>query len=288
MPTHVALVKSNEDLARYREECQDWKLVSNANPLSKQPHHVLIDDSGRIVTRYYRGRVYDLVDKFEKEYGLIERVARACLGILATLATGGIALFSATVRGLFSDTKVTLITVVEPEEGRQSGKMNGFDETVVSFENQGPLHDRDIENGMECFRCVLTKRGKVIAANDGSGRECQNTGIPSPVVAMIVVLNPVEIRDVVSRLRREQLKGDFSLFEKAELAWPAPDEPAEFVLENSFDNSILEEEHSSHSPDLSPIQIRMSELYDGTTELMSDDEEEMEFTLGQVAGNVIL
>lgn len=263
MPTTLVVVKSNEDLAKYRDECRDWKLVSNANPFSKTANHVLIDDQGRLVSRYYQGRVYNLVDKFEREYGVVERIVRICLGALAALATLGAALFWQSARGLFTERAVTLITALEPDADDQAREIDILKERIVGLEILKIVSKEGTKEGMDNYVCMFKRDASLnqernaeveeLTLEQEAEDETQEKENISTVSANLKILDLIEIRDVAAVLQSEQVKGDHSLFEGAEYAWPAPGTPAEFILENSFDNSILDGESGVHTPDLSPI-----------------------------------
>ena len=81
---------------------EDWVVSTKFNSKNR-----VVDESGSRVDSHYDGRRYLLFAKLERTLTQEERVRRTCIGVALVICSLGLALFSKSVRGLFTKTKQT-------------------------------------------------------------------------------------------------------------------------------------------------------------------------------------
>lgn len=118
----------------FREIADESVLESfdNSGWTLKDCHRLKIDDQCREVSEYYSGRVYQCVAIAEKSFGLSEKITRIALGVLAVLATLGLALAFKPVRDLFFSDKQVLCLAVFLEESREGETLNNIPTSCVT------------------------------------------------------------------------------------------------------------------------------------------------------------
>lgn len=72
----------------------------------------IVDENGRPVSADYQGRRYRIISKKERAFSTFERIRRVALGSLAVVFSAGLALFSKSVRQLFTKQKESALFAV--------------------------------------------------------------------------------------------------------------------------------------------------------------------------------
>lgn len=250
----ITTVNNHDDVVRYREQYQDWKMVGNGDPYAPLPLAeelttsrswglwVPVGEEGRIVSRQYCGRVWALVDRFEREYGLVERIFRVALGALLSIATLGLALISQTVRGFFGDKKTVVITgylLEDLEPGKTwAGELIRAIKTFKVVEKMPSSEEG--ESGIGHYLCEITFENSdpLLETAESCALPIEEDVGEEKPKAVLKRYDAVEIRDLLTSIPKGGFQGDLDLFTKAEYPWPTHLQPAEPRIDNSFDNSF--------------------------------------------------
>ncbi|MGR3951364.1 MAG: hypothetical protein QRY74_00350 [Chlamydia sp.] len=86
-----------------------FKIINNPSEINFYSNWAVapkFDSKNRVVE--HEGRQYQLIEKKEQLFSTPKRISRVCLGVLVTIASLGIALFSEKIRQLFTKSKETI------------------------------------------------------------------------------------------------------------------------------------------------------------------------------------
>ncbi len=121
----------------------------------------IVDAEGKAVSSDYQGRQYRLIEKRERTFSTPERIERGFLGVIAVVFTLCLALFSKSVRNLFTQSKVSVCFGILEEQTKfkiEQGK-------IVYIEPKLLFGGSKISEGQELnFALVeIDKKEKLVA-----------------------------------------------------------------------------------------------------------------------------
>ncbi|MGR3951363.1 MAG: hypothetical protein QRY74_00345 [Chlamydia sp.] len=142
-----------------------FKIINSLNEIEFSAHwapSLKFASKDRIVTAYgkpltsdYQGRTYQLIEKHEQLFSTSKRMSRICLGILAIIASLGMALLSEKIRHLFTKSKETIrfgipfiAPIISTESTPLSSHNNSTDPVSIPIQTQEPsifYPDRRVE-----------------------------------------------------------------------------------------------------------------------------------------------
>ena len=157
-----------------------------------------INDQCRQVSNYYCGRSYIALGLATKEYSTIEKVIRVVLGVLATLATLGLALCLRSVRSLFTERKQLICLAVFNKDSGPDHVLEGMPKSCVTAFKvnkacaKKPCEVEDCDQDHGCVHACL------VTTSDGKGHNVQ--------------LSDLQIRDHLEWLDPAIVEADYSHF----------------------------------------------------------------------------
>ena len=150
----------------------DIKLNNTWVPATKfNSKDKIVDEIGDSVSSNYKGRLYKIVEKRVHTFSSMERVGRGFLGTLAVACSLFLALFSKSVRNLFTKSKEKIRFAILEEETR----FKIHDGKVVYLSPKLLFQGAKISEGQELNFALITNAGKqklvpVVCSN--FDREC--------------------------------------------------------------------------------------------------------------------
>jgi hypothetical protein len=118
---NIKIVPTFDDINLYAQ----WSLASKFHCKDR-----LVDGKGNKVDAQYHGRLYQIVEKRERQFSHLERLKRGLLGITAVVCSLGLALISQDVRELFSRRKETLRFAIPVSNSENTRPVPPVDEKV--------------------------------------------------------------------------------------------------------------------------------------------------------------
>lgn len=107
--------------------------VKNGWSLDERYLDYTINNRCQLVSGFFCGRVYNCEAIATKEYSLAEKVSRFVLGVLAALATLGIALAFKPLRNLFQNEKQVRFLATFYHESEEGYTANGYSTEEIKF-----------------------------------------------------------------------------------------------------------------------------------------------------------
>lgn len=157
-----------------------------------------INDKCRAVSRYYCGRSYIVEALAAKEYSTAERVIRFALGMLATLATLGLALCLQSVRSFFTERKQVICLAVFNKDSGPDHTLCGLVKSSVKAFKVGKACEDIPCDSQECDRDHGNYHTCSVTTMDGKEHN--------------VKLDDIQIRDHLEWLDPAVVKADYSHF----------------------------------------------------------------------------